>query len=60
MIDDTAAIFRRHLPGFLILNGESANLGGVLIFGATLWFDFDGRNPNAMKRAGKGCGEFFL
>ena len=60
VIDDTAAIFRRHLPGFLVLDGESANLGGVLIFGATLWSDFEGRNPDAMKRAGKGCGEFFF
>jgi Icc-related predicted phosphoesterase len=60
VIDDTAAIFRRHLPGFLVLDGESADLGGVLIFGATLWSDFEGRSPDAMKRAGKGCGEFFF
>ena len=60
VVDDTAAIFRRHLPGFLVLDGESADLGGVLIFGATLWSDFEGRNPDAMKRAGKGCGEFFF
>ncbi len=31
-----------------------------LVFGATLWADFEGRNPDAMKRAGKGCGEFFF
>ena len=60
VFDDTAAIFRRHLPGFLVLDGESAEIGGVPIFGATLWSDFEGRNPDAMKRAGNGCGEFFF
>lgn len=60
VIDDTAAIFRRHLPGFLVLDGEAADLGGIPIFGATLWADFEGRDPDAMKRAGKGCGEFFF
>ena len=60
VIDDTAAIFRRHLPGFVVLDGESADIGGVPVFGATLWADFEGRNPDAMKRAGKGCGEFFF
>jgi Icc-related predicted phosphoesterase len=60
VFDDTAAIFRRCLPGFTVLDGESVDLGGVSIFGATLWADFEGRNPDAMKRAGKGCGEFFF
>jgi len=60
VFDDTAAIFRRHLPGFLVLDGESAEIDGVPIFGATLWSDFEGRDPDAMKRAGKGCGEFFF
>jgi Icc-related predicted phosphoesterase len=60
VIDDTASLFRRHLPDFLVLDGESADLGGVLVFGATLWSDFEGRDPEAMRRAGKGCGEFFF
>lgn len=60
VIDDTAAILRRHLPGFAVLDGKGVELGGVPIFGATLWADFDGRDPEAMRRAGKGCGEFFF
>lgn len=60
VIDDTAAIFRRHLPGFVVLDGDRADIGGVPVFGTTLWADFDGRDPDAMKRAGKGCGEFFF
>jgi Icc-related predicted phosphoesterase len=60
VIDDTVAIFRRHLPGFHVLDGENMDLGGVLLFGATLWADFEGRDADAMKRAGKGCGEFFF
>jgi Icc-related predicted phosphoesterase len=60
VFEDTAAILRRHLPDFLVLDGQGADLGGVALFGATLWSDFEGRDPEAMKRAQKGCGEFFF
>jgi len=60
IFDDTAAIIRRRFPDFIVLDGQSADIGGVLLFGATLWSDFEGRDPDAMKRAQKGCGEFFF
>lgn len=60
VIDDTADIFRRRLD-VTVLDGEAVELdGGVSLFGATLWSDFEGRDEAAMKRAGKGCGEFFF
>ena len=60
VLNDTAAILRQHLPGIDILDDEYTEIAGVPIFGATLWSDFEGRDPEAMKRAGKGCGEFFF
>lgn len=60
IFDDTSAILRHHLPGFTVLDDEAVELGGVPVFGTTLWSDFDGRDPEAMRRAGKGCGEFFF
>jgi Icc-related predicted phosphoesterase len=60
VFEDTAAIFRRHFPDFVVLDGQGADVGGVPVFGATLWSDFEGRDPEAMKRAQKGCGEFFF
>lgn len=60
LFDDTVTQLRRWLPGFTVLDNESAEIGGVRFFGSTLWSDFDGRSRVAMDRARKGMGEFFF
>lgn len=59
VLEDTAGIFRRAL-GVTVLENEVLDVGGIQLFGATLWSDFEGRDAEAMRRAGKGCGEFFF
>lgn len=59
-IDQTADLFRDHLPGVTVLDDSAVQIGGVSFFGATLWADFDGRDEEAMRLAAKGCGEFFF
>ncbi len=60
VFDDTARLFREHLHGVSVLDDEAVDIGDVRIFGTTLWSDFEGGDPEAMKRANKGCGEFFF
>lgn len=57
--DETAGLLARHL-GFMVLDDSYVDLGGVSVFGATLWSDFSGRDEDATRRARKGCGEFFF
>jgi Icc-related predicted phosphoesterase len=60
VFEDSAAQFRRHLDGITVLDNEAITIGDVRLFGTTLWSDFEGGNADAMKRASKGCGEFFF
>jgi 3',5'-cyclic AMP phosphodiesterase CpdA len=60
VFDDTVALFARHLPGVTVLDDDALEIGDVRLFGTTLWSDFEGGDADAMKRAAKGCGEFFF
>jgi Icc-related predicted phosphoesterase len=60
VFEDSAALFRRHLEGVTLLDDEAIAIGNAHLFGTTLWSDFEGGNADAMKRASKGCGEFFF
>jgi Icc-related predicted phosphoesterase len=60
VFEDSAMLFRRHLEGVTLLDDEAITIGDVHLFGTTLWSDFEGSDVDAMKRASKGCGEFFF
>lgn len=60
VFEDTPHLIRDHLPGITLLDNEAVEIDGISIFGTTLWSDYDGGDPDAMKRANKGCGEFFF
>lgn len=36
VFDETAGLFRRHLPGVTVLDNDCVEIGGVRFFGATL------------------------
>lgn len=57
---DTIGTFRSCLPGFTVLDDEVAEISGVRFFGTTLWSNFEGRSPESLGRARRGCGEFFF
>lgn len=60
VFQDTAALLAQHLPGVTVLDDAAIEIGGIRMFGTTLWADFEGGNAEAMKRAARGCGEFFF
>lgn len=60
VFQDTAALLAQHLPGITVLDDAATEIGDIRVFGTTLWADFEGGNAEAMKRAAKGCGEFFF
>lgn len=59
-LDQTAQLFRDHLLGVTVLDDEAVEINGVTFYGTTLWSDFEGRQAESLRLAGKGCGEFFF
>ncbi len=60
VFDDTVATLRRHLPGVTVLDSDVTEIGGVRIFGTTLWCDFGGLSDVEMTAIRKGMGEYFF
>lgn len=60
VFEETAAALRHSLPGVTVLDDETAVIGGVRFFGATLWTDFDGGSEAAMHAVRRRMGEFFF
>lgn len=60
VLEDTAELLRRHLPGVTVLDNEAVEIGGVRFFGSTLWTNFDGGSPIAMDAVRRRMGEFFF
>ncbi|MEZ5844505.1 MAG: metallophosphoesterase [Hyphomicrobiaceae bacterium] len=58
--EDTVAALRTGLDGITVLDDEAVEIGGVAIFGTTLWSDFEGRDPAAMDRLRKSVGDYFF
>lgn len=60
VFSETAATFRRHLPGVVVLDDDITEIGGVRFVGTTLWSDFEGGRPASLEKARRGAGEFFF
>lgn len=60
VLEETAATLRRALPGVIVLDDDCVEIGGVVVFGSTLWSDFEGGTADSLARARKGAGEFFF
>jgi Icc-related predicted phosphoesterase len=60
VFEETALLFRSHLDGVTVLDNEVTQVGGVSVFGTTLWSDFEGGDDEALFNAGKRCGEFYF
>lgn len=60
IFDDTVMLLRRHLPGITVLDDEAVEIGGVAVFGTTLWSDFDGRNGASLDGVRRRLGEYFF
>lgn len=60
VVEDTPGLLRRHLPGVRLLDDEAVEVGGVRIFGTTLWSDFEGRSPAVLAFVRRRMGEYFF
>jgi Icc-related predicted phosphoesterase len=60
VLEDTIGLMRQHLPGVSVLHDEVIELHGTLIFGTTLWTNFDDRSPAAMDAVRRRMGEYFF
>ncbi len=60
VLEETAGLFRRFLPGVTVLDTEIVHIEGVAFFGATLWSDFEGRSDAAMRAVRRGLGDYFF
>ncbi|MGD9785410.1 MAG: metallophosphoesterase [Hyphomicrobiaceae bacterium] len=60
VFEDTVPLLREQLPGVVVLDDESVDLGGQRFFGSTLWSDFEGGTLESMTAARRGVGDFLL
>lgn len=60
VLEDTHTLLRKHLEGIHVLDDDSIAIGGVHMFGSTLWSDFEGRSETAMNGVRKRLGEYFF
>lgn len=60
LFEETVPLLRRHLPEFTILDDEAIEIGGITLFGGTLWSDFLGRSEASMSTARRGIGDYFF
>ncbi len=60
VLEDTATLFRRHLPGVTVLDDEAVDIDDVRFVGSTLWSDLGGADEAGRLRIRKGCGEYFF
>ncbi|MBU6379319.1 MAG: metallophosphoesterase [Gammaproteobacteria bacterium] len=60
VLEDTMGLMRRQLDGIRVLDNEMVELEGTMVFGTTLWTDFEGRSPAAMDAVRRRMGEFFF
>ena len=58
--EETASLLKAGLEGVTVLDDEAVEIGGVHVFGTTLWSDFEGRVPASMNRLRKGVGDYFF
>lgn len=60
VFEETVSKLQRNLPGVTVLQDNAVDIGGISVFGSTLWTDFDGRSAAAMNGVRRRVGEFFF
>ena len=60
VFEETVPLLAEHLDGFELLDDSAVEIGGVHVFGTTLWSDFEGRDPACMEHVRRGIGDYFF
>lgn len=60
VFEETAGLLVRYLPDVIVLDNEAVEIGGIRLFGATLWSDFVNGDAAVMNAVRRRMGEFFF